>query len=416
MELAKIFDTIGEKAKLAAKQLTTASEMQKNQALDKISQGIATNQQNILSANESDVANAIANHKDQAFIDRLQLTEARINAMIAGVKVVQNLPDPVGRVLHTTTRPNGLAISRVATPIGVIGMIYESRPNVACDASVLCIKSGNAVILRGGSDSFHSTKIITDIIAEALAQSGLDRHAVQSLPTTNREMVEIMLNSPQYIDVIIPRGGKSLNQLVQQQSKIATLLHLDGVCHTYIHEDADVEKAISIAVNAKMRRTGICGAMENLVIDTGIAADFLPQFITALGDCEVRGEADAIAIDQRIQPITQQDYDQEYLANILAIKLVNNYQQAFDFIAKHSSKHTDAIISENNDVAEKFLATMDCAIAMHNTSSQFADGGEFGMGAEIGIATGKLHARGPVGLEQLNTFKYVVRGDGQVRK
>lgn len=416
MELAKIFDTIGEKAKLAAKQLTTASEVQKNQALDKISQGIATNQQNILSANESDVANAIANHKDQAFIDRLQLTEARINAMIAGVKVVQNLPDPVGQVLHTTTRPNGLAISRVATPIGVIGMIYESRPNVACDASVLCIKSGNAVILRGGSDSFHSTKIITDIIAEALAQSGLDRHAVQSLPTTNREMVEIMLNSPQYIDVIIPRGGKSLNQLVQQQSKIATLLHLDGVCHTYIHEDADVEKAISIAVNAKMRRTGICGAMENLVIDTGIAADFLPQFITALGDCEVRGEADAIAIDQRIQPITQQDYDQEYLANILAIKLVNNYQQAFDFIAKHSSKHTDAIISENNDVAEKFLATMDCAIAMHNTSSQFADGGEFGMGAEIGIATGKLHARGPVGLEQLNTFKYVVRGDGQVRK
>ena len=416
MELAKIFDTIGEKAKLAAKQLTTASEVQKNQALDKISQGIATNQQNILSANESDVTNAIANHKDQAFIDRLQLTEARINAMIAGVKVVQNLPDPVGRVLHTTTRPNGLAISRVATPIGVIGMIYESRPNVACDASVLCIKSGNAVILRGGSDSFHSTKIITDIIAEALAQSGLDRHAVQSLPTTNREMVEIMLNSPQYIDVIIPRGGKSLNQLVQQQSKIATLLHLDGVCHTYIHEDADVEKAISIAVNAKMRRTGICGAMENLVIDTGIAADFLPQFITALGDCEVRGEADAIAIDQRIKPITQQDYDQEYLANILAIKLVNNYQQAFDFIAKHSSKHTDAIISENNDVAEKFLATMDCAIAMHNTSSQFADGGEFGMGAEIGIATGKLHARGPVGLEQLNTFKYVVRGDGQVRK
>lgn len=365
--------------------------------------------------NAKDIEAAKAANKPEAFIDRLMLDKDRITGIVSALNALTKLPDPVGKVLNTTTRPNGLEIRRVATPLGVIGIIYESRPNVAADAGALCLKSGNVVILRGGSDSVNSTGVIVECLQEGLKAVGLPGDAVQTLGTTDRAAVAQMLRATGLIDLIIPRGGKGLTSLVMEESRVPTLLHLDGNNHCYIHAEADQAKAIDVVVNAKLRRTGICGATETVVIDRAIAKDVLPKLIDKLGDCEVRGEAEAQAIDNRVKPASEEDWDTEYLDRILAVKLVEGEDEAIEFVSAHSSHHTDAIMTENASVARRYLNEIDSAIVMHNASTQFADGGEFGMGAEIGIATGRLHARGPVGLEQLNTFKYEVIGDGQTR-
>jgi glutamate-5-semialdehyde dehydrogenase len=300
-------------------------------------------------------------------------------------------------------------------PLGVIGMIYESRPNVGADAGALCLKSGNAVILRGGSESLNSTRIIVDCMKEGLREADLPEDAIQMVDTTNRAAVQHLLQCTQYVDLVIPRGGKGLVSLVRDQARVPTLLHLDGNCHTYIHAAADLTKATAIVRNAKLRRTGICGATESLVIDRAIAGDALPSLLDAMPDCEFRGDADAVSIDGRIKPAEEADFDTEYLDSILSVKLVDGLEEALNWVSTHSSAHTDAIITEDADVAAVFLSTIDSAVVMHNASTQFSDGGEFGMGAEIGIATGKMHARGPVGLEQLTSFKYLVHGSGQTR-
>lgn len=406
---------VATRARAAARRLAQAPSPVKNEAIKAGAQALRRRAEDILAANAQDVDVAKAADKPASFIDRLLLTPERIEAMAAGLETVMSLPDPVGRILHTTTRPNGLEIRRVATPLGVIGIIYESRPNVAADAGALCLKSGNVVILRGGSDSVHSTEIIVACLREGLKSVGLPEDAIQTLGTTDRAAVAQMLRAQGLIDLIIPRGGKGLTSLVMEESRVPTLLHLDGNNHVYVHEDADQAKAISVIVNAKLRRTGICGAAETVVIDRAIAPDLLPQLVSALETCEVRGEEEARAMDNRIILANDEDWDTEYLDRILAVKLVDGPDEALAFIAQHSSHHTDAIITQNTDVARRFLNEVDSAIVMHNASTQFADGGEFGMGAEIGIATGRLHARGPVGLEQLTTFKYEVLGQGQVR-
>jgi glutamate-5-semialdehyde dehydrogenase len=337
--------------------------------------------------------------------------------MAAGLDAIAKLDDPVGKELARWDRPNGLDIARVSVPLGVIGIIYESRPNVTADAGALCLKAGNASILRGGTESFHSSNAILDCLQEGLRDAGLPEYSVQLVPTSDREAVGIMLTMSEYIDIIVPRGGRGLIERVIAESKIPTIQHLDGNCHTYIHHDADATKAIDVITNAKMRRTGICGATESVVIDESIADSLLPKLVDSLAakNCEVRGCNLAQEIDSRIKPAVDEDWDTEYLDAIISVKIVGEEHEAIDWVNDHSSHHTDAIITENTEAAEKYLREVDSAIVMHNTSTQFADGGEFGMGAEIGISTGRLHARGPVGVEQLTTFKYVVRGDGQVR-
>jgi glutamate-5-semialdehyde dehydrogenase len=353
-----------------------------------------------------------------ALLDRLALTEARIAAMAHGVEEIAGLPDPVGSVIAAWTRPNGLSIERVRTPLGVIGVIYESRPNVTADAGALCLKAGNAVILRGGSESFHSSRAILTCLHDGLAHAGLPAAAIQMVPTTDRAAVAKMLTMTRHIDVIVPRGGQSLTERVMTESRVPTFLHLIGLCHTYIHAAADAEKARRIVLNAKMRRTGICGATETLLVDRAVAKILLPPILADLiaAGCEIRGDAETRALDPRVKPATDADWDTEYLDAILAVKVVAGLDEAIDHIVRHGSAHTEAIVTEDTAAAEAFMHRLDSAIVMHNASTQFADGGEFGMGAEIGIATGKLHARGPVGVEQLTTFKYKVRGTGQVRK
>jgi len=408
-------EDLARRSQVAGRQLAAASTEQKNTALTAAAKALRANSSRLLGANIMDVDSVRAAGKPDAFIDRLTLTPDRISGIADALEQIAALPDPVGRVLHTTERPNGLKIERVATPLGVIGMIYESRPNVGADAGALCLKSGNTVILRGGSESLNSTRVIVECLAEGLKAADLPQDCIQMIDTPDRDAVKALLTAVGLVDLVIPRGGKGLVSLVRDQARVPTLLHLDGNCHTYVHEGADVGKAVSILTNAKLRRTGVCGATESLVVDRSIATSFLPRAVEALRDCEVRGEADAQQIDARIKPATAEDFATEYLDAILSVKIVDGLEEALTHVARYSSAHTDSIITEDPSAADAFLTTIDSAVVMHNASTQFSDGGEFGMGAEIGIATGKMHARGPVGLEQLTSFKYRVLGNGQTR-
>ena len=406
---------IGRAAKTAAQELAKADTAEKNHALRAAAKALRARSQEIITANKADLDAAHAKNALDAFIDRLKLDEGRIEGIASAVEAIAELPDPVGRTLTTFDRPNGLNISRVAVPLGVIGMVFESRPNVGADAGALCLKSGNAVILRGGSDSLNSTREIVGCMREGLKAAGLPENVIQTVPSRDRAAVKYLLQCTEFVDLVIPRGGKGLVQLVKDQARVPTLLHLDGNCHSYIHEDADLEKAVKIVRNAKLRRTGICGATESLVIDQAVAAKVLPKLLDGMPECEFRGDKNAAGIDSRIKPANDEDFGLEYLDSILSVKIVDGLDTALDFVAQHSSGHTDAIITEDQSAANAFLKTIDAAVVMHNASTQFSDGGEFGMGAEIGIATGKLHARGPVGLEQLTSYKYIVRGEDHVR-
>jgi glutamate-5-semialdehyde dehydrogenase len=369
----------------------------------------------ILAANSKDIAAGEARGLSNAMLDRLRLDEKRLEGIAAAVEAVAALPDPIGEVISHATVPSGLDLSRVRIPIGLIGIVYESRPNVTADAAALCVRAGNAVLLRGGSEAVHSNRAIHAALADGLAEAGIPAEAVQLMPTQEREAVGAMLRAAGLIDMIVPRGGKSLVERVQNDARVPVLAHLDGICHTYVHAAADRDMATRIALNAKMRRTGICGAMETLLLDASFPASH--DVVEALLDagCELRGDARAQAIDRRIRPASANDWDCEYLDAILSVAVVDGLDAALDHIARHSSGHTDAIVTRDAAAAERFLAEVDSAIVMVNASTQFADGGEFGLGAEIGIATGRLHARGPVALEGLTTYKWVVRGTGQTR-
>lgn len=405
---------LGQRARAASRQLLGATTEAKNLALTEAAKALRAATSRLIEANGKDV-DSVRGKKPDSFIDRLMLDEGRIAAMADALDEIAALPDPVGRRLATFDRPNGLKIERVAVSIGVIGMIYESRPNVGADASALCLKSGNAIILRGGSESRHSTREIVACMQAGLKAAGLPEDAVQTVRTTSREAVAELLRAVDYVDLVIPRGGRGLVELVRDQAKVPTLLHLDGNCHSYIHADADLEKSVAIIRNAKLRRTGVCGATESIVIDQAIAAEAIPLLADAMTDCELRGDAASVAIDARIKPAEPADFDTEYLDAIASVKVVENLASGIEYVSAHSSGHTDAILTEDDDAARAFLTAIDSAVVMHNASTQFSDGGEFGMGAEIGIATGKMHARGPVGLEQLTSFKYLVHGNGQTR-
>ena len=406
---------LGRRARHAARILATSSNEVRSRALRVAAEALRSAVPELLKANEEDVAAASEQH-NASFLERLRLTEERIMAMAAAVVLISDMPDPMGRVLANSRRPNGLHIERVSVPIGVIGMIYESRPNVGIDASALCIKSGNAIILRAGSESRRSTEIIVEVMRTGLAAADLPEDAVQAIALPGRDAVTALLQADKYIDLVIPRGGRALVELVRDQASVPTLLHLDGNCHTYVHEAADLAMAEEVIYNAKLRRPGICGATESIVVDRAIASAFIPRLVARLsGSCEVRGDAAATAIAPTIEHATQDDWGKEYLEPIVSLKIVDDLDEAISWVTKYSSGHTDAIITADTAAALRFMQAIDSAIVMHNASTQFADGGEFGMGAEIGIATGKLHARGPVGLEQLCSYKYLVHGDGQVR-
>ncbi|MEW4447784.1 glutamate-5-semialdehyde dehydrogenase [Qipengyuania sp. JC766] len=406
---------LGRRAREATRGLLAASTDAKNAALRAAAKALRDNTDSLLEANAKDVA-GVEGKKPDSFVDRLRLTEDRVEGMAAALEQIAELPDPVGRQLAQFDRPNGLKIERVAVPIGVVGMIYESRPNVGADASALCLKSGNAVILRGGSESRHSTRVIVECMRKGLAEAGLPEDAVQTVGTTDRAAVAALLTADEFVDLVIPRGGRGLVELVRDQASVPTLLHLDGNCHSYVHEAADLDKAAEVIRNAKLRRTGVCGATESIVVDRAVADDFVPRLAEIMGsDCELRGDETAVSIDDRIKPATDEDWDTEYLDPIASVKIVEGLDEAIAWVDEHSSHHTDAIMTEDDAAARRFMTAIDSAIVMHNASTQFADGGEFGMGAEIGIATGKMHARGPVGLEQLTSFKYLVHGQGQTR-
>ena len=408
---------LGRAAREAARAMAAAPRSAKDTALRAGAAALRARAEAILEANASDMAAARARGLSGAMLDRLELTPARVEAMAAGLEAIAELEDPVGTELARWRRPNGLDIARVRVPLGVIGIIYESRPNVTADAGALCVKAGNAAILRGGSESFHSSRAILDCLRAGIRDAGLPEAALQSLPTTDRAAVGIMLGMHEHIDVIVPRGGRSLIERVYAESRIPVLAHLDGNCHVYLHEAAETAMAVEIVRNAKMRRTGICGAAETLLCDRAVAERILPPVLEALiaAGCEIRGDEEVCRIEPRAVPATEEDWRTEYLDAILAVKLVEGIDAAIDHINAWGSHHTDSIVTADRAAAERFLAGVDSAIVMHNASTQFADGGEFGMGAEIGISTGRLHARGPVGVEQLTTFKYVVRGSGQIR-
>lgn len=416
-DIQSLMHGIGQRAKKAAAELSVASTETKNMALKEMAASLRRRSNQILSDNAKDMAAGEEKGLTGAMLDRLQLTDDRIEGVAAGLEAIAELPDPVGAIDDEWDRPNGLNIQRVRVPLGVIGVIYESRPNVTADAGGLCLKAGNAAILRGGSESFHSSRAITESLIEGLKAAGLPEHAIQLVPTTDRAAVGELLTMTDFVDVIVPRGGKSLIQRVTDESKVPLFKHLEGLCHTYVHEAAQPDMAESIVVNAKMRRTGICGSMENLLIDKSVAPDLLTRLIDGLtaAGCEVRGDSESQAMDARVVAASNEDYDTEYLDSIVALKQVNGVDEAIQFIRDHGSEHTDAIITDDAATAETFVNRVDSAIVMINASTQFADGGEFGMGAEIGISTGKLHARGPVGVEQLTSMKYVVRGTGQTR-
>jgi glutamate-5-semialdehyde dehydrogenase len=408
---------MGRRAKAAARILSVTSTEAKNRALMAGAASIRAHAAEIKAANLTDMTQGRAKNLSAALLDRLELTDSRIASMAQGLEDIAALTDPVGETLAEWTRPNGLKIARVRTPLGVIGVIYESRPNVTADAGALCLKAGNAVILRGGSESLNSSRAIQACLREGLEAAGLPVDAIQMVPIADRAAVGEMLTMTRYIDVIVPRGGASLVERVMRDSRVPTFQHLIGLCHTYIHAGADPEKARRIVLNAKMRRTGVCGATETLLVDAAVAATILPPILNDLiaAGCEIRGDDAVQKLDKRAKPAKAEDWDTEYLDAILSVKVVADLDNAIAHITAHGSEHTEAIITEDTAVAEKFMESLDSAIVLHNASTQFADGGEFGMGAEIGIATGKLHARGPVGVEQLTTFKYKVRGSGQIR-
>jgi len=416
-DIHDMMQEIGVAAKAAAHELASASPEAKNAALQAAAAAVRARKDEILAANGRDVAAAEKNGVKGSFLDRLILDDARVEAMARGLEEVAALPDPIGTVLAEWERPNGLQISRVRVPLGVIGVIYESRPNVTADAGGLCVKAGNAAILRGGSESFQSSGVILSCLQDGLRAAGLPATAVQAPSTTDREAVGALLRMIDHVDVIVPRGGKSLIERIQNESRIPVFAHLEGLCHTYVHGAANPQMARDIVLNAKMRRTGICGATETVLIDRSIAGDLLRQIVDDLTDagCEVRGDAEACAIDDRIVPATDEDWTTEYLDAIVSVRVVEDVDAAIDHVNVHGSNHTDAIVTDDAVAAERFLNRIDSGIVLHNASTQFADGGEFGMGAEIGISTGKMHARGPVGAEQLTSYKYVVRGAGQVR-
>ncbi len=416
-DVPQMMHQIGVAAKEAASELAMASTEAKNRALAEAANALRARAADIKAANGRDMAAGEQKGLSAAMLDRLMLDDARIEAMAQALEAVAALEDPVGRVLAEWTQPNGLNISRVAVPIGVIGVIYESRPNVTADAGGLTLKAGNAAILRGGSESFHSSAAIHACLVDGLKAAGLPEAAIQRVPTTDRAAVGEMLVMTDYIDVIVPRGGKSLVERVTNESKVPLFKHLEGVCHTYVDKDADIEKARAIVLNAKMRRTGICGSTETLLVDEAVDDNTLKAMVVDLleAGCEVRGDEATQKADKRVIAATAEDWDTEYLDAIIAVARVKGVAGAIEHIARHGSNHTDAILTENKQTAAAFTAAVDSAIVLVNASTQFADGGQFGMGAEIGIATGKLHARGPVGVEQLTSFKYIVRGDGQTR-
>ena len=415
--MTNALEQIGQRARDAANSLARATTAQKNAALDAIEAEMKNRAAAILAANEKDVATAKEKGTADAQLDRLRLTEARLTAMMEAVRTIRDLPDPVGKILDTTSRPNGLIIEKRSVPIGVIGIVFESRPNVAIDAAALCLKSGNACILRGGSDSWHSTSALIEAIQAGLKQAGLPETAVQAPPSPDREYVGALLTLDRYVDLIIPRGGKNLIARVQDESRIPVLSHLDGICHTYIDAKADAGKAVAITVNAKMRRTSVCGATECLLLHKDVATRLGGDVVRALLDagCEVRAPDVFLNLDERVKSVKTADYGVEFLAPVIAVAVVDDVKDAVDFINLYGSQHTDAIVTEDPAAADYFLGHVNSAIAIHNASTQFADGGEFGKGAEIGIATGKLHARGPVGLEELVTYHYRVLGSGQTR-
>jgi len=417
-DIASMMIGIGARARAAARELAQAQPDRKDQALHASARAIRVRQPDILAANAQDMAHAAASGLSAALLDRLRLDAGRINAMAEGIKAIASLPDPVGTILAEWTRPNGMRIQRVRVPLGVIGIIYESRPNVTADAGALCLKSGNAVILRGGSESLSSSRAIHACLAQGLDEAGLPVDAIQMVPTADRAAVGMMLSGMrEYIDVIVPRGGKSLVARVQQEARVPVIGHLEGNCHVFVHAAADLSMARSILLNAKLRRTGICGAAETLLVDRAGAARLLAPLVQALleAGCEVRGDEMTCAVDPRVKPATEQDWQTEYLDAIIAVKVVDGVDEAIAHVERHGSHHTEAIVTDDQSAAGQFLSRVDSAIVLHNASTQFADGGEFGMGAEIGISTDKFHARGPVGVEQLCSYNYRVHGTGQVR-
>jgi glutamate-5-semialdehyde dehydrogenase len=416
-ELRAEMEAMGRAARTAAGVLANVATETKNAALLAAARSLRARKAALLDANERDMAAARARNLSSAMLDRLLLDDKRVEAMAKGLDEIAALADPVGETIARWTRPNGLDISRVRVPLGVVAIVYESRPNVTADAGGLCLKSGNAAILRGGSESFHSSRAIHACLAEGLREAGLPEAAIQLVPTRDRAAVGHLLTMPQWIDVVVPRGGKSLVARVQEEARVPVLAHLDGNCHVYVHEAADLDMARRIVLNAKMRRTGVCGAAETLLVDEGCAKTHLAPLVRALLDagCEVRGDAETQRADSRVKPASPADWDTEYLDAVIAVKTVAGLDAAIAHVARNGSHHTESIVTGDAAAAERFLRELDSAIVLHNASTQFADGGEFGMGAEIGISTNRLHARGPVGVEQLTSFKYVVRGGGQTR-
>jgi glutamate-5-semialdehyde dehydrogenase len=417
-DLPALMTDLAARANAAARVLSLALPAQKNRALEAMERAIRANAAAILAANAEDVAEARGAGMTGAFLDRLTLTPARVDAMADGIATVRAISDPVGVVTESWQRPNGMTIERVRVPLGVVAVIFESRPNVAADAGVLCLKSGNAVILRGGSDSFRSCRAIHDCMVQGLREANLPEAAVTLVPTRDRAAVGLLLGGLNgMIDVIVPRGGKSLVARVEAEARVPVFAHLEGVNHVYVDRSADLEMAKSIVLNAKMRRVGVCGAAETLLVDRAGAASSLKPLVAMLIDagCEVRGDETVQRADNRVKAATDEDWDAEYLDAVIAARVVDGVDEAIEHIHNHGSHHTDAIVAEDAKAAQKFLNEVDSAIVLHNASTQFADGGEFGFGAEIGIATGKFHARGPVGAEQLTTFKYRIHGTGQTR-
>jgi len=416
-KILKYIKLINKRSKEAFKEISISNSKKRNLAILNTSKIIENNQSKILEANKIDIENAQLKKMSSAFLDRLILNNERIKNITNGLKQISEMSDPLGVELSRWKRPNGLDISRVSVPLGVIGIVYESRPNVTIDAGSLCIKSGNSIILRSGSDSIHSSKILAQCLQEGLIEANLPSDAVQIIENTDREIVTAMLRSTGEIDVIIPRGGKSLVEKVQKEARVPVFAHLEGICHLYVDKDADINKAVKIIINSKMRRTGICGALETLLIDKEISQKVVPIIVQKLinAGCHVKGDESTRNIVDSVELATENDWYTEYLEAVLSIKIVNGIRGAINHINKYSSSHTESIITENKLTAELFLAEVDSAIVMHNASTQFADGGEFGMGAEIGISTGRIHARGPVGAAQLTSFKYIVRGNDQIR-
>ena len=416
--LKETMQIMGQDARAAAKFLATASADRKHAAFVSMAEALQRGQTQILAGNQLDISAARSAGISAAFLDRLTLDAERIRAMIDGILTIADLRDPVGDVMDSWTRPNGLKINRVRTPLGVIGVIYESRPNVTADAGALCLKAGNAVILRGGSDSFHSSRAIHACLQKGLRDAGLPAAAIQLVPTTDRAAVgEMLAGLDGAIDVIVPRGGKSLVARVQEEARVPVFAHLEGLCHLYVHPSSDIQMAVDLTVNSKLRRTGICGAAETLLVDNAaVSTHLLPilEALTAAG-CEIRGDRTVMAAFPGAVPASDADWQTEYLAPIISVRVVDDIDAAIAHIETHGSQHTDAIFAEDAAAVQQFFRQLDSAILLHNASTQFADGAEFGMGAEIGIATGKMHARGPVGVEQLTSFQYQVEGSGQAR-